>query len=310
MHFFVRDPNLDWNAKLDVPVFSVPKTNAGSGNAGNSQINLLPDPEDSILIAYGLNAEQEGSFSSSDKNISPFWKDIDETRDFISMTSRKNGTADAAFNFVLTHDCNMIVKAAYGADGIYLLFEINDDNDVAWPNNFVGTENEQFYLNFDAVDVLMDSRSIEEISNDMDKLVSRSFGLTFTSRQYQIACGTVKEPAAGFRRSLADPWDFNAKYYDLNDAKKKFGTEVENIKTSHFFKVQEWFIPWTEYGAGFTTEPEAGTRLAFSPGFNDRDEGEHFPPGRTSSGGNVKASNSIRWMFGSPNTTPAPASGR
>ena len=46
------------------------------------------------------------------------------------MTPRKHATEDATFNFVLTHDCKFKTKAAYGADGMYLLFEIMDDNDV------------------------------------------------------------------------------------------------------------------------------------------------------------------------------------
>jgi hypothetical protein len=94
-------------------------------------------------------------------------------------------------------------------------------------------------------------------------------------------------------------WD--GSYYDFRDA----NGEIENIKTDYFYKAQEWFIPWSEYGAGLDSEPVAGTRLAFSSGFNDRDEGEHFPPGVTSSGGSVKASNGLRWIdrtdpWGSP----------
>ena len=214
------------------------------------------------------------------------------------MTARGNSTADASFNPVLTNDCAMTVKAAYGADGIYLLYMITDDNDVAWPNEFAGTENEQFYLDFDVVDVLMDSRSVDQITSPehRDMLVDRAFGMTFTTRQYQIACGTEKEGPAGFRRSLAEPWDFNATYYTFQNAKSEFGLQVENVKVDYYEKAQEWFIPWSEYGGGFASEPDAGTHMGFSPGYNDRDEGEHFPPGRTSSGGSVKASDAIRWI--------------
>ena len=223
---------------------------------------------------------------------------IDESRDQIVLKQRSNAARGAAFDFVLTHDCNMVVKAAYGADGIYLLLQINDDNDVAWPNELVGTENEQFYLNFDAVDLLIDSRSVEEISDpeNAGQFVSRSFGLTFSTRQYQVACGIENERPTGFKRALSDPWDFHGSYYTFEEAKSRFGIQIENIKTDYFYKVQEWFIPWSEYGGGLPGEPEAGTRLAFTAGFNDRDEGEHFPPGVNSSGGSVKASNALRWI--------------
>jgi hypothetical protein len=199
---------------------------------------------------------------------------------------------------VLTHDCNLTVKSAYGADGIYLLFEINDDNDVAWPNELAGTENQQFYMNFDAVDVLMDSRPVKEIADSANRnlFFSKRFGLTMTTVQYQIACGTEKERPDGFIRSRPDPWDMSARYYSFEEAKLRLGLEVENIKTDWFYKAQELFIPWSEYGAGLEKEPDAGTRLAFTAGFNDRDEGEHFPPGVTSSGGSVKASNGMRWI--------------
>ncbi|MCK4748523.1 MAG: hypothetical protein KAT15_15835, partial [Bacteroidales bacterium] len=191
MHFFVRDPDLDWRSDLPKPKFEGIRTNAGSINEGTVISCTAPDPEDSVLVAYGLSSEMEAQFSSTDHEISGFWDLIDEEHDRILLTQRNNAAKGAAFNYVLTHDCNMAVKAAYGADGIYLLLEINDDNDVAWPNELVGTENEQFYLNFDAVDLLTDSRSIQEISAPEGEglFVSRSFGLTFTTRQYQVACG-------------------------------------------------------------------------------------------------------------------------
>ncbi len=298
MHFFVRDPSLDWHAGLEKPVFSGIKTNAGSKNAAKPVAGTGPNPRDSVLVAYGLTAAQEKSFTVRDGQLSPFWRLFDDQKDYIQMTQRKNAADDAAFNFVLTHDCNMTVRAAYGADGIYLLFNINDDNDVAWPNKFAGTENEQFYLEFDAVDLVIDSRSVQEICKpeNRDFFVSRAFGLTFTTRQYQIACGTQAERPLGFKRALPDPFDFYGTYHTFEEAKARFGIQVENVKTGYFDKAQEWFIPWHEYGGGFTSEPGAGTRMGFSPGFNDRDAGEHFPPGVTSSGGRVKASNGLRWI--------------
>ncbi len=298
MHFFVRDPALNWSSDPARPEFEEEKTNAGSKNAGKEISCTAPDPADSILVAYGLTSEMEGQFSVSDNKLSEFWNLFNDNRDKIMLKQRQNAARGAAFNFVLTHDCNMIVKAAYGADGIYLLLEINDDNDVAWPNEFAGTENEQFYLNFDAVDLLTDSRSIDEISDPANKdlFVSRSFGLTFTTRQYQVACGTEGERPSGFKRALSDPWDFHGTYYTFLDAQAQFGIRIENLKTDHFHKAQEWFIPWSEYGGGLDGEPDAGTRLAFTAGFNDRDHGEHFPPGVTSSGGSLKASNALRWI--------------
>jgi hypothetical protein len=155
----------------------------------------------------------------------------------------------------------------------------------------VGTENEQFYLNFDCIDILLDGRSVEDICDpdNLDLILSKGFGLTTTTKQYQVACGTKREKALGFIRSLGDPWDFNPTYYTFEDASERFGLQIENIKTDYFYKAQEWFIPWSEIG-GLSSEPDAGSRIAFSGGYNDRDAGEHFPPGVNTSGGSVKAS--------------------
>jgi hypothetical protein len=312
MHFFVSDPSLKWDKKGPQPVYADLKTNAWSKNAGKNIKSQSPDPDDSVLVAYGLTPEMERQFSADDNKVSEFWMLLDESKDCVRITARRNATGSANFNGVLSHDCNMDVKAAYGADGIYLLFEINDDNDVAWPNKFVGTENEQFYLNFDAVDVIMDSRSINNICDpeNMDMFITKSFGLTSTTKQYQIACGTEKDRPSGFHRTKPDPWDMFPVYFTFSDARAQLGLQIENIKTDYYYKAQEWFIPWSEYGKGFPGEPDAGTRFGFTCGFNDRDEGEHFPPGVTTSGGTVPASNSIRWIGKSDPWGSGPSGGK
>ena len=135
----------------------------------------------------------------------------------------------------------------------------------------------------------MDSRSVEDICRpeNLDMFITKGYGLTSTTKQYQIACGTEKERPSGFHRTVPDPWDMYPVYFTFNDAITQLGLQIENIKTDYFYKVQEWFIPWSEYGKGLSAEPDAGTRFGFACGFNDRDEGEHFPPGVTSSGGSL-----------------------
>ena len=294
IHFFVEDTTLNWQVESEEPKYTLKNIRSGSKNLTAVSPEIKTD--DNLLIAYALNEEFERQFSSKDNKISEFWN-LFSNHDKIELTQRKNTKNGDSFNFVLTHDCNMSIKAAYGHDGIYLLYLINDDNNVAWPNKFVGTEKEQFYSNFDAVDFLIDGRSIEEIVNaDYNKtILFRGGGLTVTTKQYQIACGTEEERPTGFKRTIPDPWDFHATYYEFDEAKEHFGIEVENVTIDHFHKAQEWFLPWSEIG-GWNEEPPAGTRFGFSGGFNDRDKGEHFPPGVNSSGGTVKASNGIRWI--------------
>lgn len=297
MHFFVRDPKLSWDLAKSRPKFeSLERKGSAMAPKFAGRENAVPG--DSMLIAYGLSPEQEKSFSSNDSKPSEFWSAYTDQMDIIQLTPRNNSKTDAAFNPVLSHDCNMKVKAAYGSAGIYLLFEINDDNHVAWPNRLTGTENQQFYSNFDVVDVMIDGRPVKSISaaENAWMIMTRSFGITSTTRQYQVACGTPDEPAKGFIRTIPSPWDMNPEYIDFVEAGNTLGIEIERFQTGYYNKVQEWFIPWSEINPAFKSEPSAGTRVAFSAGFNDRDEGEHFPPGVTSSGGSVKASNSLRWI--------------
>ncbi len=56
------------------------------------------------------------------------------------------------------------------------------------------------------------------------------------------------------------------------------------------------------------SEPDILTRIAIAPGYNDRDEGEHFPPGVSASGGSANSHNQLKWIKrGNPwNTNVAP----
>lgn len=299
MHFFVKNPSLDSTPKETRKLFSGIKSNKGSRNASMQLPLAPPNPNDSVLVAYALSAEQEKQFTDHADMISPFWQLFQEQQsDHIRMTARNHARGDATFNPVITHDCNMTVHAGYGADGIYLLFQINDDNDVAWPNEWTATAREQFYLHYDAVDVLIDSKSVGEITEPGNNhiFLSRNFGLTHTTRQYQSASGTKGSLPLGFVRSMPDPWDMHGRFYTFEEAEIFHGIQIKLVNTSPFYKSQEWFIPWQEIGHGMQEEPPAGTRFAFTAGFNDRDEGEHMEPGVTSSGGSIKASNAIRWI--------------
>jgi hypothetical protein len=302
VHFFIEDTTLNWHSNKEFPEYGIKNTRSGSKNLFANQEFTKPNLEDNILVAYALSEQYEKQFSSADNKISEFWSMYGDENDRIELTQLQNTKRGEAFNFVLTNDCNMHIRAAYGNDGLYLLFVINDDNNVAWPNKLVGTEMEQFYSNFDAVDVLIDSRSVNEIvgSEYKETILFKGGGLTVTTKQYQIACGTEDERPAGFKRTVPDPWDFHSSYYEFGTAARQFGIEVENIKIDHYHKAQEWFLPWSEVGE-WNEEPPAGTRFGFSGGFNDRDKGEHFPPGINSSGGTVKASNGLRWI---DNTDP------
>ncbi len=311
MHFFIRDPESSWETPVQKAVFNTGRTGAGTRNYGQ-KINIT-EPEDpsSTLVAYGLSPRDESSFSVEDGEISGFWTRFGDQQDHISLTQRANARDGAQFNFVLTHDANMEIRSAYGADGLYLLFTVNDDQDIPSPNDYIGTENEQFMHEFDAVDFMIDSRSPEEIGDteNRDIFVSPSFGWTNTTVQYQANFGSREAKPVGVKRTIPDPWDIHATFWSFDDLKKYFGIQIETVKTDPFYRAQEWFIPWEQIGEGFSGEPEAGTGIGFSGGFNDRDPGEHLPVGVSSSGGTTHASNGLRWINKSDPWGSGPAYG-
>lgn len=299
-HFFVRDAQQDYRKNIQLKEFSFQKFELVSVNLNKKMREIIPDCEDSVLIAYCLDEELEKQFWFSNEKISEFWNLFGEQHDFINLVQRKNSTADANFNFVITHDCNMIIKAAYGSDGLYLLFEINDDSDVAWPNEYLSTVKEYFYPHFDAVSFLIDRRPVKEIFDPKNRslLLSPHSTITSTTKEYQCVTGTNKEKPKGFRRIIPDPWDMEPKYWKFEDAQKYLGIIVKNVKTNYFYKMQEWFIPWSEFGQDY--EPKIETRLAFSPGYNDRDVDEYLPPSFNTSGGTNKNSDALRWIQRKP----------
>jgi hypothetical protein len=249
-------------------------------------------------VAYGLSSTLEKQFSASDGKISEFWKKIDKNHDFIEMTQKNNASGSATFRRHFSTDCSINVKATYGADGLYLLFEVTDDQDVAWPNNWVNTEKQDFYYNFDAVQFFIDSRPVSEMfkENNLSMILSTRRAVTTTTKLYQCVMGTDKVEPTGLIRSLPDPWDLSGQYWVFGDAQKYLGMEVEILRTNRLYKAQEWFIPWSELG--FKAEPDANAKIAFAPGYNDRDEHEYLEPIFNTSGGTNQNSDNIRWIDG------------
>jgi pimeloyl-ACP methyl ester carboxylesterase len=88
-------------------------------------------------------------------------------------------------------------------------------------------------------------------------------------------------------------------YGFVNHAPEKAICFVSNVGSPGSPKIpvnQEWFIPWNELG--FDSEPDANALLAFTTGYNDRDEDEHLNPMFNTSGGTNQNSNNIRWIGG------------
>ncbi len=284
LYFYVRNPDAAVlsQAEKTPPVFDARQrrfTGSKTAVAGNA----AAAPDDAVLVVYGLSAEQEKQFDGSDRKLSPFWQLLGDTHDRIAMTQKRNAPQPNNFSIVQNHDARLKIKAARSAAGLYLYFEVMD-------NRFVDVADMDNYYHYDALDVLLDSRSAQEIgAGDINRtFVIRYWSITLTTVQYQVAFGETVPPAV-FRRSFADPWDMNYSALTIEEGKQRHGIEIDHAVIDKFTRAQEWFIPWSEAGnGGLPEEPPMGARLGFSPGYNDHDPGDYLP-GR---------SDQLRWLGG------------
>lgn len=283
VYFYVSDPSLALfnSAELTVPTFDVAsRTLSGSTTATRAPLPAFND-SDSVLVAYGLSADQEKTWNGTDGKLSAFWSTLDTLHDSISLTQKRNGSGGNNFSAVLTNDARLAVKACHTAAGLYLLL-------VATDNRFVAVEDTNHYLDYDAVDMLIDSRSSRDLCKaDVKKsFVCLAWGLSLTTRQYQSAYGDTAPPAM-LKRNGPTPWDMVYGFVTRTAARAQYGIEVDHAVIDKYTKAQEWFIPWSEVGnGGMAREPAAGVRIGFSPGYNDRDHGEQL----------VGQSDGLRWI--------------
>ncbi|MBD3241275.1 MAG: hypothetical protein GF331_11865 [Chitinivibrionales bacterium] len=285
LYFYVKDPTATIlsEAERSHPVFDASERTFTGSSTATATALPTPNDTDAVLIAYGLTAEQEKQFDPNDGKLSPFWASLDNSYDCIRMSQRRNGGDNAAFAVVINNDARLLVKAARSAAGLYLLFEATD-------NRFVDVASLDNYYHYDAVDVLIDSRSAEAIcAGDIDKtFVNRFWGLSLTTRQYQVAFGDTVPPAV-FKRNQPDPWDMAYELVSITDAAKRYGMRIDFATPDKFRRAQEWFIPWSELGnGGIEAEPAMGARIGFAPGYNDTDPGEYLPG----------HSGTLRWLGG------------
>jgi hypothetical protein len=287
----VRDPLLELvsEAEKSKPVYEDAIGPVGSKTALEVPEGYVPKAdavEKNVLVAYGLTAEQERTFGAAAGAVSAFWAAIDDEHDNINMLPRTHAREGSEFSIVTTADARLKVKAAHSARGLYLYFEVMD-------NQFMNASDDPAqYPNVDALDVLLDSKSSTALHDpsNVTQAINAGWDLYLTTKQYQIAFGRDEVPAV-MRRIFADPWDvvFN-RVVPMAEVEACHGMHVRHAKISSLSRVQEWFIPWSEFGrpGDIAAEPPVGTRLAFAPGYNDRDPGS-------------ETSKELRWV---DNTSP------
>ncbi len=276
-YFAVKDPSLDL---LSDAQKSPPQYKDAIGPVGSKATvpaGYTPKaggkPEN-ILLAYGLTADQEKTFAADPRAVSAFWNAIDDKHDRIFMDQRNNNREGNNFSIVNSRDATMLVKAAHSARGLYLCFEVTDNQFLNYDPTLDG------YLNTDCLSVMIDSKSSAVILDPRNarNYINQGWGLYLSTVQYQIAFGNDAPPPM-FRFNYADPWDMYFKFETFANARAQKGIEVRWVKLDRFRRVQEWFIPWTAIGQSgdLSAEPAVGARLAFAPSYTDRDKGGEDP---------------------------------
>jgi hypothetical protein len=232
------------------------------------------DPHDWVLKSYRISASQEASFAR-DGILSPFWSVWDRTNsggaaslDYIDMTTTQNAWCTDGGSFSGPDDAELIVRSAYGANGLYLYFEVHDDN---WQDG-TGESN--------ALDFMLDTMSSREIRecNPLSCLVqpSWSWSLTPHSIQFQVTTGGGSVPS-NIRVNYFD----GANMYWGNEpianlATTYGGANIDVVVPRQSVRVLEMYIPWAWVGAngGVGSLPAEGRDIALYAGYLDIDAGQ------------------------------------
>ena len=271
VHFIVRDPKISATLAaqrqgLEPPPHHAPAVAAGSG-AGVASSSAPADPADSVLIAYGLSAEQERQFAATPNRLSAFWGQFTDRHDRAVLTMGKHLAGGGAPG--KEGDIRVIVKAAHTRAGLYLCLETIDDE---WAPA-VGLD--------DALDVHIardSSKAIWSAKSLNDMFLAIQYSLVLSEVQYQAAYGTMEQPGTLFCRNIPSPWDMQREERTLEQARLRSGIVVRQIVLAKDRRAMEWFIPWDQVGSGGAmVEPAAGTRLGLALGYNDRDPSRHKP---------------------------------
>ena len=227
-----------------------------------------PDVNDYTLVMYKLGGGDH--YSATDGVLSGFWSKWDNySRDYVSMKSDQSQYLyEVGPKFQGGDDAGLAVRAAYNEKGVYLYCDVNDNSFVepGAPGTW-GT---------DVVDLYMDALNKAGLEN-VENLFGAQWALSTSSKQLQVAMGnTAKVSSFNFRKYDA------VDMLTMTNNNVPFGSGIigdcnydsincEIITVSATRKIQEWYIPWSQWLGEGGAMPAVGTRLAFIAGYNDQD---------------------------------------
>jgi hypothetical protein len=225
------------------------------------------DLADKELCMYTLTPAQAASFSVTDNAVSAFWTTGWAGRDYVQLIPPDN-CYPGSCNFVGgATDAMMTVKAGCTTQGLYLYVAIQDN---IWVDRASASD-----IGADAVDLFFDDSSSAFIGTCTDCRIGL-YGnfLTYTTAQCQIWMGGTVAPTGLYYQYYDNSlWSWGAHPVTWAEAAAQYNLHVEVVTVDATHKVQEWFIPWTNFGnGGFPVGTAiAGKRVGFSGGYNDKD---------------------------------------
>ena len=231
-----------------------------------------PNPTDFVLVAYQLSAAQESQFSNTNGAESAFWKLLTlntTTIDYMLQTPSDNGRAGAGFED--EYDARLSIWAAYGVTGLYLYYEVVD-------NDFVDAVSQRLWAN-DAIDFFLDGEnSTQDFVTDPTLFyVSK---ITQSTVQYQFSFGGIEAPTNFIFSHLNPAWDgitLTADASIIHETKTFLEGEGMGIFMEAFpgssavTRMQEWLIPWSKVSDAGITMPSINDKIAAVFGYNDVD---------------------------------------
>lgn len=221
-----------------------------------------PEPgiaADDVLVSYGLSAELEGGAFAT--GVAPFWSEFTDAHDAIRMTQETHGRRGSEWSNVHSADARLTVRAAHGALGVYLLFEITDNRFLP-PSDDPADHGER-----DALDVLVDAHPSSWFGENRRWAVNQDWGLWLSTQQILVAA----EPTTHLK--IVEPSPFETPFDRLVSI-DEVSLDVRRALVDPMRRRVQLFLPWTEVGShgGLPGEPPVGARFAFSPSYSDADD--------------------------------------
>jgi hypothetical protein len=240
-----------------------------------SSICFCQEDTTKALLAYRLSALEESIFSVSDTNKSTFWSAWDSVG---NLSLARLTCADASGQYggrcarlLAATDVCVAAKAAYGARGVYLLFEVSDDT---WVTYFDPTD-----IHGDAIELYMSpssSRALYQYPESTFCGGGAANELTAGFAQLRFPCGDFIDDGSrniDWGTAPACIWAQRSGIL-LRQAESEFGIVVKTGDGPVWdHKWIELLIPWRTWGAGGGVEhtPELGAKLGMTFGYNDSD---------------------------------------